>query len=138
MIEKRLPIETSVLNVIRHMLKIIRVEFNTCYNLKTKTLNSADKVTQLEQDENKYKENIDNLHEQILDHLSEFDLELETCISDIAEQSFEHVHNSDIILTFGVSKLVECFLKVAAKKRQFHVILVQNDSNSDVSVIFQF
>eukprot|EP01091_Cochliopodium_minus_P018529 TRINITY_DN7547_c0_g1_i2.p1 TRINITY_DN7547_c0_g1~~TRINITY_DN7547_c0_g1_i2.p1 ORF type:complete len:217 (-),score=53.47 TRINITY_DN7547_c0_g1_i2:182-832(-) len=44
----------------------------------------------------------------------------------ISEKASEHIHNNEVIMTFGRSKTVSEFLKTAAKKRQFEVIVPES------------
>ena len=43
----------------------------------------------------------------------------------IDEQASAHIHAGEVILTYSRSKTVESFLKAAAKKRQFQVIICE-------------
>ena len=51
--------------------------------------------------------------------------ELESSADTIATQALEHIHSSEIIMTMGRSQTIEAFLKKAAKKRKFQVIVVE-------------
>jgi translation initiation factor eIF-2B subunit beta len=53
-------------------------------------------------------EELDNLHEPIM------------------EQSLEHIHANEIMLTYGKSETVEEFFKAARKKREFKVIVAES------------
>ncbi|MBV95608.1 Translation initiation factor eIF-2B subunit beta, partial [Eschrichtius robustus] len=43
----------------------------------------------------------------------------------IAAQALEHIHSNEVIMTIGFSRTVEAFLKEAARKRKFHVIVAE-------------
>ena len=43
----------------------------------------------------------------------------------IAAQALEHIHSNEVIMTIGKSKTVEAFLKNAARKRKFSVIVAE-------------
>lgn len=43
----------------------------------------------------------------------------------IAMQALEHIHSNEVIMTVGRSRTVEAFLKDAARKRKFHVIVAE-------------
>lgn len=43
----------------------------------------------------------------------------------IAAQALEHIHSNEVIMTIGLSRTVEAFLKEAARKRKFHVIVAE-------------
>ena len=61
---------------------------------------------------------IQQLNEQLLDDLNNMH-------KNIAIQALEHIHSNEIIMTMGKSKTVELFLKSAAKKRKFTVIVAE-------------
>lgn len=62
----------------------------------------------------------------IIEAISEIINEIETGVQNIAAQSLEHIHANEVILTLGKSETVEAFLKNAARKRKFHVIIAEN------------
>jgi translation initiation factor eIF-2B subunit beta len=49
--------------------------------------------------------------------------EIETIDSQIEVQAIEHIHSDEVILTLGHSTTIENFLAVAARKREFHVLV---------------
>jgi translation initiation factor eIF-2B subunit beta len=49
--------------------------------------------------------------------------EIETIDSQIEVQAIEHIHTDEVILTLGHSTTIENFLAVAARKREFHVLV---------------
>ena len=60
---------------------------------------------------------IEAINEEVLGELE--------CHSSIASFSLEHIHSNEIIMTHGRSATVEAFLKSAARKRQFQVIVTE-------------
>lgn len=62
----------------------------------------------------------------MIEAVSEIINEIETSRQNIASQSLEHIHENEVILTLGKSSTVEAFLKNAARKRKFHVVVVEN------------
>ncbi|KAJ8524006.1 hypothetical protein ON010_g17111 [Phytophthora cinnamomi] len=52
--------------------------------------------------------------------------EIDSLHVNIADQAMEYIHTDEVILTFGMSLSVEAFLKMAAKKREFKVIVVES------------
>lgn len=40
-------------------------------------------------------------------------------------QALEHIHSNEVIMTIGYSHTVEAFLKEAARKRKFQVIVAE-------------
>ncbi|TNY19163.1 translation initiation factor eIF-2B subunit beta [Rhodotorula diobovata] len=51
--------------------------------------------------------------------------EVETTYRSVGEQATDHIHSGEFILTVGHSKTVEAFLKNAARKRKFTVIVAE-------------
>ncbi|GAA5990619.1 hypothetical protein JCM5350_001329 [Sporobolomyces pararoseus] len=51
--------------------------------------------------------------------------EVEMTYRTVGEQSIDHIHSGEFILTIGHSKTVEAFLKNAARKRKFTVIVAE-------------
>jgi translation initiation factor eIF-2B subunit beta len=60
---------------------------------------------------------IETINEEVLGELE--------CHSNIASLALEHIHSNEIIMTHGKSATVETFLKTAARKRQFQVIVAE-------------
>jgi translation initiation factor eIF-2B subunit beta len=69
----------------------------------------------------------------MIEAISEIINEIETSVKNIAAQSLEHIHANEVILTMGKSSTVEAFLKYAARKRKFHVIVVERAPYLDVN-----
>lgn len=40
-------------------------------------------------------------------------------------QALEHIHSNEVIMTIARSRTVEAFLRDAARKRKFHVIVAE-------------
>ncbi len=73
----------------------------------------------------------------MIEAISEIINEIETSKQNIASQSLEHIHENEVILTLGKSSTVEAFLKNAARKRKFHVVVVENAPYLDVREQFE-
>lgn len=65
------------------------------------------------------------LKQLIIQGVNEIIEELESVSDTLAQQSLEHIHSNEIIMTMGRSKAVEKFLLAAAKKRKFQVIVAE-------------
>ncbi|KAK9763307.1 GCD complex subunit gcd7 [Basidiobolus ranarum] len=65
------------------------------------------------------------LKPEIIQGIQEIVEELENIYVNISGQALEHIHSNEIIMTCGKSKTVETFLKTAAKKRKFQVIVAE-------------
>ncbi|RZC40148.1 IF-2B domain containing protein [Asbolus verrucosus] len=109
----------------RHILKVIREEYDSSPQKKSEGQSLHHLVTANQNEISDYSESHGNLRCRLLDHLTEYKVELETSTDNIATQGLEHIHTNEIILTVGKSNTVEEFLKYAAKKRLFQVIVVE-------------
>ncbi|CAG9765111.1 unnamed protein product [Ceutorhynchus assimilis] len=124
-ISQSLPMEATAINVMRHILKVIREEFEVASEKKGESQSLQYIVTGASSNVLDYSQSLSSLQAALLDHLSEYKTELETSAENIAAQASEHIHSSETILTFGTSKTVQRFLKAASKKRTFNVIVVE-------------
>ena len=61
----------------------------------------------------------------IMEAVSELIEELDGIQQQISDQALEHVHSNEVILTFGYCRTVHLFLREAAKKRQFQVVVAE-------------
>lgn len=61
----------------------------------------------------------------IMQSITELIDELETIYENISNLALDHIHSNEIIMTLGKSRTVENFLKTAAKKRKFTVIVAE-------------
>lgn len=119
-----LPLESTATNIMRHILKVIRDESGLNSEKKGEGQSLHQLIT-AKSEELDYSESPGNLRTHLLDHLTEYKVELETSTENIAAQALEHIHTDEIILTVGNSNCVEKFLKYAAKERSFQVIVVE-------------
>ncbi|KAF1741733.1 hypothetical protein MXB_5655 [Myxobolus squamalis] len=63
--------------------------------------------------------------EMIQEELEVFKIELDTSSDDISQQSLQYIHSNETIMVYGYSHTIEMFLKYAARKRKFRVIVCQ-------------
>jgi len=124
-ISHSLPEQATATNVMRHILKVIREEFEIVSKKKGESQSLHQIVLGASSSVLDYSESLTNLKSALLDHLSEYRAELESSAENIAAQASEHIHSNETILTVGKSKTVEMFLKSASKKRDFKVIVVE-------------
>ncbi|XP_046997704.1 translation initiation factor eIF-2B subunit beta [Schistocerca americana] len=123
-----LPLHASVDNMVRRILKIIREEYISAQQNKQEEVDpqeSLHKIVTSEGDDDDYSKHIPQLKSAILEHISEFQVELETSADNIAQQASEHIHSNEIIMTLGKSNAVQAFLKKAAAYRKFEVIVAE-------------
>ncbi|KAL0808284.1 hypothetical protein ABMA28_012779 [Loxostege sticticalis] len=66
-----------------------------------------------------------DLREPLRDHIAEVRAELESSTGSICSQASEHVHADELILTCGHSRLLERFLKAAAARRNYKLIVAE-------------
>lgn len=126
------PSETVIGNMIRRVLKIIRDE----YVIATKTSHTSEggdardsqetsSVEEGDKLEPDYLQSIPNLKADVIDRIAELLAELDGGVENVATQALEHIHANETIMTFGKSHTVEAFLKNAARKRKFQVIVAE-------------
>ncbi|XP_023259247.1 translation initiation factor eIF-2B subunit beta [Seriola lalandi dorsalis] len=122
------PSETTVGNMIRRVLKIIREEY-------ARSRGSSEETDQQESlhkllttgglSEENFRQHFAALKANVIEAINELLTELEGTTDNIAMQALEHIHSNEVIMTIGRSRTVESFLKDAARKRKFHVIVAE-------------
>lgn len=75
--------------------------------------------------EENFKIPMPTLRQSIMGGINELNDEIDNVLGPICEQSMEQIHADQCILTFGWSGVVESFLKSAARKRKFQVIIAE-------------
>ncbi|KDO33903.1 hypothetical protein SPRG_01783 [Saprolegnia parasitica CBS 223.65] len=125
---KAIPQELAIGNVIRRVLFIVREEYlNGMKALSSQTQAQLSLGTILTPGmEDDFTTPIKELKQAIMEGVSELMDEIENLHISIADQAMEYIHANEVILTYGLSTSVEEFLKAAAKKRQFKVIVVES------------
>ncbi|KAK9737179.1 Initiation factor 2 subunit family [Popillia japonica] len=123
-----LPQEATTNNIMRHILKIIRDEYDAGFKSKAEGQQTLHHLVtaDLDKDATDYSKPLPSLKLALLDHLAEYKVELEASGDNIASQASEHIHSNEVILTVGKSNTVKKFLKFAAKTRKYHVIVVES------------
>ncbi|XP_046561397.1 translation initiation factor eIF-2B subunit beta-like [Haliotis rubra] len=120
--------ETVIGNMVRRILKIIREEYARTSQGRSEEgdpQESLHKLLLAEGQIDDYSVYIPTLKASIIEAIGELRSELETSADNIATQALEHIHSNEVIMTAGKSKTVEAFLKDAARKRKFQVIVVE-------------
>uniref|UniRef100_A0A8C5B515 Translation initiation factor eIF2B subunit beta n=1 Tax=Gadus morhua TaxID=8049 RepID=A0A8C5B515_GADMO len=122
------PSETTVGNMVRRVLKIIREEY-------ARSRGSSEETDQQESlhklltsgglSEENFRQHFPTLKANVIEAINELLTELEGTTYNIAMQALEHIHSNEVIMTIGRSRTVEDFLKDAARKRKFHVIVAE-------------
>lgn len=122
-----IPSETAMGNVMRRVLKIVRDEAagssdgkqndpDDLHRMLTAQRASSDDLTVAHP----------NLKGAIIESIHELMEEIEISGHNISIQSLEHIHSNEVVMTCGHSRTVEAFLKAAARKRKFHVIVSES------------
>ncbi|XP_064820345.1 translation initiation factor eIF2B subunit beta-like [Oncorhynchus masou masou] len=75
--------------------------------------------------EENFRQHFVHLKANVIEAINELLTELEGTTDNIAMQALEHIHSNEVIMTVGRSRTVEAFLKDAARKRKFHVIVAE-------------
>lgn len=65
------------------------------------------------------------MRQAVLEAIKELMHELETVYDSINKEAQEHVHAGECILAYGHATAVEIFLKAAARKRKFQVVIAE-------------
>ncbi|OQR78033.1 translation initiation factor eIF-2B subunit beta-like [Tropilaelaps mercedesae] len=120
------PTETVVGNVIRRVLKIIRDDY-----LRVHCGHSPDTQIKLllPHAADDFATTYVDLQDHILESLDEFQQEIDFAVDSIAQHSQRLITDGEVVLTVGKSRTVEAFLREAAIKRHFTVIVVESAPN---------
>ncbi|XP_029454280.1 translation initiation factor eIF-2B subunit beta [Rhinatrema bivittatum] len=121
------PSETTVGNMVRRVLKIIREEYSRLCgcseeNDQQESLHKLLTAGGLSEDFNKH---FAPLKGNVMEAINELLTELEGTLDNIAMQALEHIHSNEVIMTIGRSRTVRAFLEEAARRRKFHVIVAE-------------
>jgi len=120
------PSEPTVGNMVRRVLKFVREEYSGTVGDEHEGESLQSTLMAKKSEEKKdFTLPASNLRSALMDSISELISELETCQDNIATQALEYIHSKEIIMTFGKSETVEKFLKNAARKRTFSVIIAE-------------
>ncbi|CAH1244106.1 EIF2B2 [Branchiostoma lanceolatum] len=120
------PSETVVGNMIRRVLKIIREEYARLRGQNEEgDQESLHKLLVAGVEDDDYSLSLHGLKPAVIEAINEMMTELESSADNIAMQALEHIHSNEIIMTVGRSRTVESFLKSAARKRKFQVIVAE-------------
>ncbi|KAL7644607.1 UNVERIFIED_CONTAM: hypothetical protein RMT77_004146 [Armadillidium vulgare] len=126
--QTQLVLNTIPVNIIQRILKIISEEFALLKNSSTETSKSNSHSTGNVVTNSEDSKNIDfeELRTNVIDVLVEQKAELEQCQEMIAIQGESKIHSDEIIMTCGFCPTVLGFLRKAAAKRRFHVIVAES------------
>ncbi|EDL02857.1 eukaryotic translation initiation factor 2B, subunit 2 beta, isoform CRA_d [Mus musculus] len=121
------PSETTVGNMVRRVLKIIREEYGRLHGRSDESdqQESLHKLLTSGGLSEDFSFHFAPLKANIIEAINELLVELEGTMENIAAQALEHIHSNEVIMTIGYSRTVEAFLKEAARKRKFHVIVAE-------------
>lgn len=132
------PTETVVGNMIKRILKLIRDEYNHFKGCNEGTEGFQVFRVSSNAPEFDVEVDMDKLKDAIIIGIGELLSELENSGGNIAQQALEHIYSDEVIMTIGRSKTVESFLKYAAKKRKFQVIIAECAPTNNVNDVFGF
>ncbi|MBN3294903.1 EI2BB factor, partial [Amia calva] len=121
------PSETTVGNMVRRVLKIIREEYARGKRMLLTPLQMSNRLRCVTHASarSEYEQQFPPLKANVIEAINELLTELEGTTDNIAMQALEHIHSNEVIMTIGRSRTVEAFLKDAARKRKFHVIVAE-------------
>lgn len=80
---------------------------------------------------NEYSKSFPLMRQNVIAAINELNDEMDNVYGPICEQATEHIHADEVILTYGYSLTVELFLKSAARKRKFQVIIAEDGTSLD-------
>ncbi|GCB84795.1 hypothetical protein scyTo_0025390 [Scyliorhinus torazame] len=120
------PSETSVGNIIRRVMKIIREEYGWLRGCSEEMdQDSLHKLLTSGSQSEDFSVSFPLLRTNVIEAINELLMELEGTMDSIAMQALEHIHSNEAIMMLGRSPTVEAFLKDAARKCSFHVIVAE-------------
>ncbi|XP_053783803.1 translation initiation factor eIF2B subunit beta isoform X3 [Desmodus rotundus] len=121
------PSETTVGNMVRRVLRIIREEYGRLHGRSDESdqQESLHKLLTSGGLSEDFSFHYAQLQSNIVEAINELLVELEGTTENIAAQALEHIHSNEVIMTIGFSRTVEAFLREAARKRKFHVIVAE-------------
>jgi translation initiation factor eIF-2B subunit beta len=82
-------------------------------------------MEEVDEVENDYSEPY-NIKQPVLEAIRTFIDDLAELHASISQQALDHIHEHEVVLTFGRSKTVLEFLKAASRKRTFSVIVAES------------
>jgi translation initiation factor eIF-2B subunit beta len=132
------PLDLSIGNVMRRVLFIIREEYDefasqmqssaalgrSAMMRSSSMLSESLSMFAMEEVDSSYSEPF-NLKGPVLEAVRTFIDDLRELHSSISQQALEHIHEHEVVLTFGRSRTVLEFFKAAARKRRFTVIVAE-------------
>ncbi|RMX40045.1 hypothetical protein pdam_00002290 [Pocillopora damicornis] len=123
------PTDSVVGNMVRRGLKIIREEYAGSVSGKTEEGETEESLHKLLMaggpSTSDFNKPAHGLKATVIDALNELLSEIEASTDNIATQALEHIHSNEVIMTIGKSRTVEQFLKNAARRRTFSVIVAE-------------
>jgi translation initiation factor eIF-2B subunit beta len=128
---EKIPTETIVKNIWKRVIKIVKDESINPDMSNHVAIDSLQGNLFASNKQQNLMISDSELKPIMIEAISEIKIEIETSVQNIANQSLEHIHANEVILTMGKSQTVEAFLKNAARKRKFHVIIVENEPYLD-------
>lgn len=127
LLNKALPKHFVVSNMLKRIIKLVRDEDSTEKGSEFSVSDAKDSLHKLFHSASKAVAAASNkqLRRTIIETVGEFLVELETCAENIHSQAGDHITNGDVVISIGHSKAVEGFLKAAAKKTKFTLIVAE-------------
>jgi translation initiation factor eIF-2B subunit beta len=126
-LEKTLPLELSLGNIVRRTLHIIREEC-THHGIKLSDQSIKRSLSAILSSKPACETApipMEQLRQSIMMQIKDLVEELENHRSNIAEYSIEHIHSNEVVLTLGYSTTVKEFLQEAKISRKFEVIVAE-------------
>jgi len=128
------PLEFTIGNIVRRVLFVVREDYISLK--KTMKLNEAsgrkDQAPSLynmlgsEDFQEDFTDPIRELKASVIEAINELLEEIKNLYRNVADQAIEHIHSNEVVMTFGRSRTVQEFLKSAARKRKFEVVVAES------------
>eukprot|EP01113_Clastostelium_recurvatum_P019384 TRINITY_DN2284_c0_g1_i2.p1 TRINITY_DN2284_c0_g1~~TRINITY_DN2284_c0_g1_i2.p1 ORF type:complete len:349 (-),score=89.90 TRINITY_DN2284_c0_g1_i2:52-1098(-) len=121
------PLEFAIGNVVRRIMFFVREEYTAL--VKKEQNDQAPSLTSMimvDDEELDFMEPIRELKAAVIEAINEMLDEIKELYRNIASQAIEHIHADEVIMTFGTSRTVLEFLKAAARKRKFQVVVTES------------
>ncbi|XP_062502223.1 translation initiation factor eIF-2B subunit beta-like [Corticium candelabrum] len=126
-VSSAIPSETAAGNVMRRVRKIVRDEVAECSSDgKQQNPDDLHWMLTVQGAGGDLTVAYPTLRGAIIESIHELMEEIEISGHNIAMQALEHIHSNEVVMTCGHSRTVEAFLKEAARKRKFHVIVAES------------
>jgi len=126
------PSELTLGNIIRRVVFLIREEYTQKLRISSKkdiitnnSLRGTGDALSSQEEMVYFSRSFPDMRQSLMAAVIELNEEIDNVFAPICEQAQEHIHNDECVLVYGHSPTLELFLKAAARKRRFQVIIAE-------------